>query len=464
MNPLADDLNQAPVRETFYRYLIPAVAGMLIKCAFIFIDTLFIGRLVGADALGAVSLVIPYFSVFTAIAMMLGIGGATWMSIEFGKSNTGKGQAIFSQTLAFSLLVFSALVVVSWLTLDPVLELMGAEGAIFTLSREYLVYLLPFLLSYSLNWVLSSFIRNDNHPKLAMVAMVVGALVNIVLDVIFIWWLDMGVGGAALATGIAQWVMSAILLSHFYSGKGRLLLRITRFGRRTIQRVGEMGAPSFFIEAALTITIVVFNFVLLNHYGEDYLIAYSLTVNLGVFALFLLLGVAQACQPIISYNFGAGHYLRVRQSFSLGLKYGICTGLAAAMLVAMFATEIVQWFINDNQPLIALSSEAVRWYFISAPLMAANIITATYFQALAKPKQSSALSLLRGLVFVLLGLFLLPELFGDKAVWAAFVFAEGMTVGFSLYFIQRFPLESNGLDAESDMSDARDPRPSDQTG
>lgn len=426
------------ITRTFYRYLLPAVIGMLIKCAFIFIDTLFIGRLVGSDALGAVSLVIPYFSVFTAVAMMLGIGGATWMSIELGQRNRTKGQGIFSQTMSFALGVFVLLSAMCWWTLNPVLELMGAEGAIFELSREYMVFLLPFLTGYGMNWVLSSFIRNDNNPKLAMIAMISGALVNIVFDALFIWWLDMGVGGAALATGLSQCVMIAILLTHFFTHTSlpRLVLRLALPGRNTIIRVCQIGTPSLFIELALTVTIVVFNVVMLNYYGEDFLIAYSLSLNLGVFALFILLGISQAIQPLISYNFGAGEYLKVRQSLYLGLMFAVITGLTMAIIALCFADEIVAWFIVDDQALATLSSEAVRWYFYSAPIMAANIIVSTYFQSLAKPKQSSVLSLLRGLVFVLLGLVLIPATFGPNAVWGAFVFAELMTVGVSFCLIR----------------------------
>lgn len=438
-----DDLNQAPIAQTFHRYLIPAIAGMLIKCVFIFIDTLFIGRLVGSDALGAVSLVIPYFSVFTAIAMMFGIGGATWMSIEMGKRNLEKGQEIFSQTLTLSLFVFTLLSVVCWFTLDVILVTMGAEGPIYDLSREYMVYLLPFLTCYSMVWVLSSFIRNDRNPKLAMIAMVSGALVNIIFDTVFIWWLDMGVGGAALATGLSQCVMIAILLSHFYSNNARhtLVLRLARMSRETCLKVCQIGTPSFFIELALTITIVVFNVVLLNYYGEDYLIAYSLSLNLGVFALFILLGISQACQPLISYNHGAGSSKRVQQSLHLAVKYGVLTGLILATLALLFSTQMVQWFIVDDSQLINLSSDAVRWYFLAAPIMAINIIISTYFQALAKPRQSSVLSLLRGLVFVLIALFVLPAIWGSAAIWWSFVFAETMTVGFSIYYFNRLKHE-----------------------
>ncbi|MGL6260211.1 MATE family efflux transporter [Vibrio sp. WXL103] len=434
------------ITRSFYRYLIPAVVGMLIKCAFIFIDTLFIGRLVGSDALGAVSLVIPYFSVFTAVAMMLGIGGATWMSIELGQRNRAKGQAIFSQTVLFALGVFILLSILCWWTLNPVLELMGAEGAIFDLSREYMVFLLPFLTAYGMNWVLSSFIRNDNNPKLAMIAMISGALVNIVFDALFIWWLDMGVGGAALATGLSQCVMIAILLTHFFTrtSQPRLVLRLVPPSRDTIIRVCQIGTPSLFIELALTVTIVVFNVVLLNYYGEDFLIAYSLSLNLGVFALFILLGISQAIQPLISYNFGAGEHLKVKQSFYLGLKFAAMTGITMATIAMIFADEIVAWFIVDDQALATLSSEAVRWYFYCAPIMAVNIIVSTYFQSLAKPKQSSVLSLLRGLVFVLLGLVLIPAAFGANAVWGAFVFAELMTVGVSFYLVRRYARRSQG--------------------
>lgn len=189
---MAINLKTDPISKSFYQYLWPALTGMVIKSLFIMGDAWFVGHGVGPDELGAIALTIPAFSIFTAIAMMVGIGGAALMSIEVGKGNVSSGQTLFSQSMLVTALFSTITVTAALFWLDEMVVLMGATGYMAELAHDYLSVMLPFFVLYSLAWVMSCFVRNDTNPKLATYAMSIGAVVNLVLDYFFV--LDFGWG------------------------------------------------------------------------------------------------------------------------------------------------------------------------------------------------------------------------------------------------------------------------------
>ncbi|MBC7006606.1 MATE family efflux transporter [Photobacterium sp. BZF1] len=426
------NLKTDPISKSFYQYLWPALTGMVIKSLFIIGDGWFVGQGVGADGLGALSLVIPPFSIFTAIAMMIGIGGAARMSIDLGKGNTESGQAWLNQSLVIVTLFSTVGVVLALVWLDELIVLMGASGYMAELAYDFLSVLMPFFIIYSIGWVLSCFVRNDRNPKLATYAMSIGAITNLVLDYVFIIELDMGMKGAGIATAIAQVVIFLILLSHFVRKQGSLTLSIKGLGFNKAQDIITLGMPTFFIEVTSALTILLFNYVLLSQFGEDHIIAYGLTTNIGVFALFVMVGIAQACQPIMSFNHGANQVSRIDQTLQLGLKVAIASGTAFLLLIWWTAPHIATWYFGDAEELIALSAKALSLFFLGVPLMGLNMVIANLFQAIARPNQATIISLGRGFVFVALGVLLLPQLFTENGVWASILFAEAVTAVISL--------------------------------
>ena len=314
------NLKTDPISKSFKQYLWPALTGMAIKSLFIIADGWFIGQGVGAEGLGALSLVIPPFSIFTAIAMMIGIGGAARMSIDLGRGDSKSGQTWLNQSLSLVTIISLVSVILTMIWLDSIITLMGADGEMARLAHEFLWVLTPFFTFYSIGWVLSCFVRNDANPKLATYAMSIGAISNIVLDYIFIMELDMGMRGAGIATAISQVIIFGVLLIHFVGKQGTLRLNLLGLGFNKALPIMNLGLPTFFIELTSALTILLFNYVLLSRFEETYLIAYGLTTNIGVFALFVMVGIAQACQPIMSFNFGAGSTKKVEQTLMLGLK------------------------------------------------------------------------------------------------------------------------------------------------
>ena len=405
---------------------------MVIKSLFIMGDALFIGLGVGPDGLGAIALVIPPFSIFTAIAMMVGIGGAAKMSIEIGKGNTESSQMWFSQSMLITTLLSTITVTLALIWLDELIALMGASGNLAQLAHDYLIVLLPFFVLYSLAWVLSCFVRNDTNPKLATYAMSIGAITNLAFDYLFIIEMNMGMKGAAYGTAIAQAVIALILLTHFLRKKGSLEFSLKGIGLSKTKEILSIGTPTFFIEVTSAMTIVLFNYVLLSQFGESHIIAYGLTTNVGVFALFVMVGIAQACQPIISFNHGAGRPERIDEILKLGMKAAMGSGTVFLLGIWLSAPLIASIYLGNANDLIPIAASALTFYFFGVPLMGLNMVIANLFQAIAKPKQATLISLCRGFVFVALGVLLLPKFFPQDGIWASIVFAETLAAVISL--------------------------------
>lgn len=443
MSKKSINLHKDPVRSSFYHYLMPALSGMLIKSLFIMGDAWFIGRGVGSEGLGAISLTMPFFSFFTAVAMMIGIGGAALMSIEFGKNNIKAGQALFTQSLLFTALVSTVLVSAGLYWLEDMMALVGAKGYMAELANDYLGLMLKFFVLYALAWILSCFVRNDTNPKLAMYAMSAGAVANLVLDYLFVIEFGWGMKGAALATGLSQVLIFVVLLSHFFTKRGHLRLSLEGIGFDRVRAILNIGTPTFFIEVTTAMTILLFNYVLLKQFGEGHVVAYGLTANVGVFALFTMVGIAQACQPIISFNHGAQNKTRVREILFLGLRFALVSGLFFVAVAWLAAEAIAEFYIVGRPELIELATTALRFYFLAPPLMGLNMIVANLFQATARPNQATILSLGRGFVFVVIGVLVLPQFFPQNGIWVSILFAETLTAVISIIWLMQY-LRSTG--------------------
>ncbi|AMO57429.1 multidrug transporter MatE [Endozoicomonas montiporae] len=431
------DLKNDPIKQSFFRYLMPAITGMVIKSIFIMVDTIFIGRGVGADGLAAISMAVPFFSFFTAIAMMIGIGGSALMSIEFGKGNYQAGQGLFVQSVLLAILVAGGLALGGQFWLDDILALVGATGQIAIYSGQYLGIMLNFFVLYSLGWVLSCFVRNDTNPALTMYALAGGALMNIVLDYLFIMQFGWGVQGAAYATIIANLISMIILLIHFLTRRGRLRFNLSGMGLGRIRRILTIGLPIFFIESSVAATSMVFNTVLLAK-GGLYISVYSIVLNTAVLTLFILVGIGQACQPIISFNYGAGAVNKVKETLFIGLRFAVATGFAAVAIVWLEAESIASLFVVDNPQLVAMAAVALRYYFLAYPFMGFNLMVANLFQATERSASATVLSLARGFVLVVVGLLVIPVFLSEHGVWLSLLFAEAVTVVFSLLMLRRY--------------------------
>ena len=433
------NLGHDPVRKCFQHFLLPAITGMVIKSLYIVADIMFIGHSMGEDGLAAINIVLPYFSFMFAIAMMVGVGGGALMSIRFGEGDLEGGRRIFQQAFTFVTLVMVGATVATLIWLEEIVVAFGAQGDLIPMAKDYVVSLTYFATPYAVGWVLSNFVRNDNNPKLVMNAMIASACINVVLDWLFMMVFEWGMFGAGLATGLAQLALAGVLLSHFWTKNCRLTLRLVFPDIRQIKAILGNGLPTLFMEASVGIVILISNWVLYDLGGTLYLSVYTVILNCLWLLGLLVYGVSQAMQPLISFNHGARRNDRILETINLGtVMIGvICLTFAAATM--LFPGAIVAAFVADpSAEMIALGELAMRLYSLSAIPMGINVLVMTIYQAVARSRVSSVISLFRSLLLPIAALFTLPWIVDSSYVWANILIADMIVMAGSLILLKHY--------------------------
>lgn len=422
-----DKLLKEKEYKLFTKYLMPAITGTLAIGILIFIDTVFIGRGIGAKGLAALNISLPAFTFYCCVGYLLGVGGATIASIDEGRGIKNK-KRIFTNCIFIGLIISAVFVLVQLVYLDDMVRLLGASGDIFPLAKSYLRVIVFASGLYLMPHILNPFIRNDNNPNLTMIGMVVCGIVNLSLDYIFIFKINMGMAGAALATSLAQLTYTLILCTHFFKKDRKIGFEKIDIRFDDIKRVVTVGMPSFINEISSGLIIFLINFYLLKLSGELSVAAYSIIININYLVYLIYLGVGQAIQPLVSYNFGSGQNKRVKKFIALGLSFNIIYGIIVLIIFLTKSDVIISLFNQDNPSLQALTRENILKYFSATVFMGINIVFATYVQAKGQGRASSVIMLSRALVLIIVGVVVLSKFFGVDGVWYATLFAETITL------------------------------------
>ncbi|MGL5348413.1 MAG: MATE family efflux transporter [Peptostreptococcaceae bacterium] len=413
--------------KIYYKYLLNSVLGMLAVSFCILVDTMFIGRGIGSAGLAALNICIPVFNVFNGIGLLFGMGGATALSISIGKGEIEESSSVFSQTIIVAIVTGITISILGMLFKEKIGYMLGADENTIEMVKQYLSGVLFLSFSYVMSHTIASFVRNDHNPRLAMIATTTGGLLNVLLDYIFIFEFKLGMLGAALATSIASLVNISILCTHFTTKKCTLKFVKFKFKFERMIRIVSNGAPSFIIEISSGIVIFIFNLALLEMIGDIGVSAYSIIANVALVVAAIFTGIAQAIQPIISINYGANQYHRVESIKRLALITAFIIGTLFYISGLLFPQSIVGVFTKEQGALVNITVNAIRYYFIAFLIMGLNIVMGAYYQSKEFIIASNIISLGRGIIFLIIGVFILPWIFGVNGIWLSVVFAETMT-------------------------------------
>ena len=329
------------IRKKFIKYVSESVFGMLGLSCYILADTFFIARGVGENGLTALNLAIPVFSLMTGVGLMIGIGGATHYSLQ-------NDRKAFTQS-AYMGLIFSALfMAVGILLSTPIAYLLGADERTVQNTAVYLKIILslaPFFIASNL---LSAFIRNDNAPKLAMIAQLTGSFSNIVLDYIFIYPLKMGMKGAAIATCLSPIISITILSLHFIKKKNSFTILKCAPNLRPFLRICTLGVSALITELSSAVVIIVFNIVILNIAGNTGVAAYGIIANIALVVTSIFTGIAQGMQPLVSELKRNGEKKSLQSVIIWGLSAGVILSAVIYIISFMYAREITDLFNSEN--------------------------------------------------------------------------------------------------------------------
>lgn len=430
------NLLEGDLKPQFMRFLFPAIAGNLSYGLLIFVDTVFIGRGVGALGLAALNIAIPIYTL-VAFGMMLGIGGATAASIDLGQGKQKSRSEIFSLAIYAGIglsIIFSLLLS---LYLDEICRALGADPTIFPLVKDYVNVISKSIIFYIMPHILTNFIRNDNNPKLTMYYLVVTSVLNIVLDYLFIFPMQMGMAGAALATSIAQFSGTLVLITHFFRKGNTLFLEKLRIRLVTLKRILQIGAASFINEISLGIVIMISNYQFFKYLGNEGVSAFSIVLNIRLLIYLVLGAFGQAMQPIISINYGAKIIDRVRETFRIGNVIMFGTSIFFYVILISFSTFFIKLFNRDNIHLLEIAQYGFPLYFLSTIFMGVNLQLGSFFQAVEYNRISSIVNTLRGLLLIVLFIYILPKFFGVEGLWLSYVLTEVFTMIYAVFYYKK---------------------------
>ena len=428
------DFGSMNISTLFRKLLIPTVLGMVFSALFVITDGIFVGKGIGSDALAAVNITAPLFMIAAGIGLMFGVGASVVASIHLSQGKRKVASINITQAIAFSALLILILSALCLYFIEPLARLLGSSDRLLPLAVEYMAWYIPFLVFYEVLNIGMFCIRLDGSPTYAMMCNAVAAILNIILDYIFIFELGWGIMGAAFATSLGTVVgglMTLIYLLRFsrtlHLCRIKLSIKSLLLTLRNIGYMIKLGSSAFISEASIACMMFLGNYVFIRYLGEDGVAAFSIACYFFPIIFMVYNAIGQSAQPILSYNFGAGNGARVRKAFRLALLTAVAAGLGFFGLTALFSRWIVAMFIDSSCPACAIAVRGLPLFASGFVFFAVNIVSIGYFQSVERPRPAMAVTVLRGFVFMAACFFGLPLLLGVEGIWLAVPLAEALT-------------------------------------
>lgn len=409
------------------KYIIPNVLAMVGTSCYVLADTFFISVAEGANGITALNLVLPVYGILFAIGSMIGVGSATRYTLEkaMGRKDA---DAYFSNAILWTVLMSLLFIAAGIFWPENILRLLGADDAIVKLGSTYLQIVLCFTPFFMLNYTFTAFVRNDGAPNIAMAATLGSGIFNILFDYIFMFPLQMGITGAALATAISPIVSMGICCIHYLSPKNTIQFRKMRPSGKKLISACILGVVAFVGEISSGMTTLVFNFILLDLAGNTGVAAYGVIANLALVGTALFNGVSQGMQPLASRVHGKADREGENKIYKHSLQIAVGIAIVLVLVVLLFGDSFVRIFNQENSDALASYAEqGLRIYFLGFLVASFNIVRAGFYSATGRGKESSILSLSRGIIGIVVFAYLLSRIWGVTGVWLAFPAAEVFT-------------------------------------
>lgn len=430
------DFGAAKIGPLFRSIFFPTLLSMVFTSLLTVADGIFVGQGVGSDALAAINIVAPLFLVTTGIALMFGVGVSVVASIHLAQGNNKAADINVTQALEVAPLLMALFVIILYFFRIPFLRLLGCSDALLPLALQYLIPLLPGCVFILIQTIGTFIIRLDGAPKYASAVGVVPGLLNIFLDWLLVFPMQMGIAGSSVATtlccaiaaGMVAWYMFRKSRKlHFYRLKmSRTSLYLTA---RNIGYMALSGFSSMVGELGMSIIMITGNYVFIRALGEDGVAAFSVACYLYPIVFMVNNSVAQSAQPIMSFNYGARNDERVREAFRLSIRTAVICGLLAMAILVLGAKPLIGMFLQKGTAPYEIATSGLPLFATSAIFFALNIVIIGYYQAIEQNGRATIYMLLRGLIFLVPAFILMPRLISPQGMWLAVPVSECLTLG-----------------------------------
>ncbi|WP_435787773.1 MATE family efflux transporter [Clostridium sp.] len=415
-------LGEENIGKLLMKFSIPAIVGMVVNALYNVVDRIFIGHIegVGELALSGVAVTFPIALIVMAFAMLIGIGTAALISIKLGEQNKGEAEHILGNAFTLIMIISFIVTILGLIFLEPMLLKIGASKEILPYAKGYIRIILIGSVFQSIGFGLNNTIRSEGNPRVAMVTMLIGGILNTILDPVFIYGFGMGTEGAAIATVISQTVTTIWVLSYFLGGNSVLKIRYKnlKLDTKIVKSIFAIGMSPFSMQIGASIVTIVSNRSLVRYGGDLALGAMGVIMSISMMVLMPTFGIIQGSQPIIGYNYGAKKYRRVKHALKLAIIATTAVTTTGFIIIQLIPKQLISLF-NKDPELVAIGVHGIRIYLFMIPIIGFQIVSSNYFQAIGKAKISIFLSLSRQVIILIPLLFILPRFLGLNGVWAS---------------------------------------------
>ena len=417
-------LGEEKISKLLRQFSIPAIIGMMVASLYNIVDRIFIGNLpdIGGMALAGVGLTLPISTIIMGFGMLIGIGTGARISLKLGQRKKEEAEEHLGNALTL-IIIFSVIITIFGIVLlKPILTVFGATASTEGYAVDYMQIIFLGTIFNLVGFGLNHSIRSDGNPKVAMLSMLIGSGLNVILVPIFVFMLNLGVRGAAIATIISQLTSAIWIIYYFTKGQSIIKLRAKnlKLKKQTVISIFSIGMSPFSMQVALSLVQVVSNISLKKYGGELSMGAVSIINSIALIFLMPIFGLNQGSQPIIGYNFGAKKYDRVKETTRYGIIVATIILTVGWIVIEAIPGALIRIF-NSDPELVAIATNGLRIYLFVLPIVGFQIISTNYFQSVGQAKVSMILSLLRQVILLIPFLFLLPRLFnlGITGAWLA---------------------------------------------
>ncbi|KAF1079504.1 MAG: hypothetical protein GQF41_4062 [Candidatus Rifleibacterium amylolyticum] len=414
------DLENLPISRLLIKFAIPAITGTMVTSLYNIVDRIFLGRYVGELGIAATTIAMPLMMITMAMGMLIGFGTNSQISIRLGEKRHEEAEALLGQGLFLFTTTSLLFTVVSLICMRPLLMLFGATENVMPYAYTYTTIVVIGTLTHHISFGANSFIRGEGNPRVAMKTMIIGGVINVILDYIFIGIMGWGMAGAAWATVIGYSVSAGWVLHYFLSGRSvvKLYWRNFTMNWESTKAVLVMGSPHFIMNAIASVQMSLFNNQLARFGGDNAISVMGVIISFSLIWQMPIVGISQGLQPVAGYNYGARKFARVKKALYQAILLSTAVCVIFFIFIQFFPEPVFALFVSDNtSELISEGSPAIRRFLLMLPIVGFLIITGNFFQFTGRPRTSLVLTVVRQVFILIPALIVLPEYLGLNGVW-----------------------------------------------
>lgn len=421
-------LGTEKISKLFIKFSIPAILSLTIAGVQTMVDGIFLGNFVGTNAMASVNIAAPFMQLMIGMNLIIGIGGASYIGRSLGEGQVKRAQDIFKSACLFMIGLSIVILVLGFTFSHQLASFLGANDVLLADSSTYIKILALFAPFIGLSFILGVFVRCIGKPNVYLISSVASLFANIILNYVLIKQLKLGIVGAPIATGLSFTTSFLIAAIPFIKKSAVLNFFTGKFNWKLTGQLLYNGSSEGVSSLAAAISTFVFNMAFMRIAGEVGVSAFTAIGYISLFASLIVCGVSAGIGPVISYNYGAQLHDRVKQMMNISCKMAMIMGSALVVLIFLFGKYLIMMFVSDNQAVLDLALHGSKIYAFTFFFNGLNILFSGYFTSIGDALSSIIVAVCRGMIFILLGISILPQFIGISGVWMTVPVAEVLTL------------------------------------